>query len=56
MIIMYASDDTPLVDKSCIMDAVLLKLRKDFRSDLSQIVDVDWSDTSLKSKPNRKRS
>ena len=43
MITMYAPEEKQIVDYSNIIDAALLKLRKELRMDLNQIVSIEWS-------------
>lgn len=44
MTTVYLSEDAPVVDYSHIMDSVLLSLRKELRTDLSQISQIEWND------------
>lgn len=50
MTTVYLSKDTPVVDYSQIMDSVLLNLRKELRTDLSQISQIEWNDETQASK------
>lgn len=43
MTTVYLSEDAPVVDYSHVMDFVLLNLRKELRTDLSQISDIKWT-------------
>lgn len=40
---MYAPEEKQIVDYSIIIEAALLKLRKELRMDLNQIDSIDWS-------------
>lgn len=40
----YAIDDKPVMNYSSLIDDALLKLRKELRSDLSEIAVIDWGD------------
>ena len=47
MITMYAPEENQVIDYSNIIDSALLKLRKELRMDLNQIVSIEWcKDTS----------
>ncbi len=43
MTTVYLSEDAPVVDYSHIMDSVLISLRKELRTDLSQISQIEWN-------------
>lgn len=49
MTTVYLSEDAPVVDYSHIMDSVLLSLRKELRTDLSQISQIEWNDEAQES-------
>ena len=49
MTTVYLSEDAPVVDYSHIMDSVLLSLRKELRTDLSQISQIEWTDEAQES-------
>lgn len=42
MVTVYLTEEKPRVDYSHIIDSVLLNLRKELRTDLSPISDIDW--------------
>lgn len=44
MTTVYLTEDMPEVDYSHIVDSVLLSLRKELRTDLSAINQIDWDD------------
>ena len=43
MITTYAPDEKQIVDYSSIIEAAFLKLRKELRIDLNQIVSIEWN-------------
>lgn len=44
MTTVYLTEEVPVNDYSHIMDSVLLSLRKELRSDLNQISQIEWND------------
>ena len=40
----YANDEKSVMNCSSLIDEALLRLRKELRSDLSEIAIIDWSD------------
>ena len=42
MITLYAPGEKQVVNYSSIIDVALLKLRKELRTDLSQIITIEW--------------
>ena len=53
MTTVYLSEDAPVVDYSHIMDSVLLSLRKELRTDLNQISQIEWNEEAQASKRKR---
>jgi hypothetical protein len=58
MVTVYLTEEKPRADYSHIMDSVLLSLRKELRTDLSPISDIDWGGyvvPSTKEKKTRRK-
>lgn len=54
MVTVYLTEEKPRLDYSHIMDSVLLNLRRELRTDLSPISDIDWGEYVVHSTKEKK--
>ena len=54
MVTVYLTEEKPRLDYYHIMDSVLLNLRRELRTDLSPISDIDWGEYVVPSTKEKK--